>query len=378
MHFYNNENNPSIDKSYDENINNIFRLASKTGGSSPLESIKIAIEDFFEKKIIDLCSGYSNIISDLGNVSSSLIEQISGLLIPIVKKACLFDYSLNCQNEKKIQDFNQDYWESFQSSYPVVIEQFALHIQHIITSLDTILNRVNIDRCLLSSWIKRESIKITKITIELGDVHKFGESVALIELNDVKVIYKPRNASTEELISNILDICSDENKKIKIGVPQVINKESYSWHEYITFENCSSIKEIYEYYENIGGFICFAYALYGSDFHYENIIAKRNIPYILDMECMFIDIKSKNNLFSESVLDTNIIPTLSGNKVDTYICGIGNRDSKKNIVISKDFKNDSSGNVVMMKTPKEIPNKYNRPLFDINSINVEHLKTSSI
>lgn len=122
------ENSSSTNKFYDKNINNIFALASKNRGVTPLESITMAIEVFLEREIKKLLSSYSSIISNLPNLCSSLTEQTSSVLIHIVKKACLFDYALNSQKEKPIQDIDQNYWNAFQSSYPVVIEQLKLYI----------------------------------------------------------------------------------------------------------------------------------------------------------------------------------------------------------------------------------------------------------
>ena len=48
--------------------------------------------------------------------------------------------------------------------------------------------------------------------------------------------------------------------------------------------SCASEEEIRRYYRRTGHLLCLVYALNGSDFHYENLIADGEHPVPIDLE----------------------------------------------------------------------------------------------
>jgi len=74
---------------------------------------------------------------------------------------------------------------------------------------------------------------------------------------------------------------------LNLPVTDSIYKVDYTLNEYIENHPCSSEGEVEEYYKRLGEFLIILYILGGSDFHYENIIACRNMPYIIDTETLF-------------------------------------------------------------------------------------------
>ena len=51
--------------------------------------------------------------------------------------------------------------------------------------------------------------------------------------------------------------------------------------------SCASDEEIRRYYRRTGNFLCLVYALNGSDFHFENLIADGEHPVPIDLETIY-------------------------------------------------------------------------------------------
>lgn len=145
----------------------------------------------------------------------------------------------------------------------------------------------------------------------LGDAHNSWRSVALCEIGNYKVIYKPINGMIYELYSKIINIVSGNQsyKKIKCLI-----KESYFWCEYVKNEECGSIKEIQDFYRNSGYVLACCYILNSVDIHNENIIACGVYPVLIDIETglstdiNYEDTSEGRMILEKSVFQSSMLP----------------------------------------------------------------------
>ncbi|WP_340200000.1 type 2 lanthipeptide synthetase LanM [Ascidiimonas sp. W6] len=179
---------------------------------------------------------------------------------------------------------------------------------------------------------------IERITFGLGDRHRGGKTVALIEFeSNKKLIYKPRNLSIDYHFSEFL-LKLDEQLGIGFKTPKTIRHESYGWVEFIENTSCTTKKEINNYYFRKGAYLAILYALEATDFHYENIISHGEYPVLIDLESFFHPYfpmlgTETNQAISNSVLRTGILPsTISADDDEIDISGLTDVENKESIL----------------------------------------------
>ncbi|MEW5494333.1 type 2 lanthipeptide synthetase LanM [Enterobacter cloacae] len=305
---------------------------------------------YFNEKTNQLLSDYLYLIDDREQLSKNLARQSVESLSVAVKQLCFF-----CTKLSRLECDESDNWGSILNSYPVIMEKIVtheIHVNHIITNL---FSRLTKDKRKLQGLFGISGFIVTDIGLFLGDFHQVGESVVKVKFINCILIYKPRDARNERIISDLL--VELFNNGLKIGVPRFLDCDSYSWHEFISYSGSKTKDEILEYYNKIGLSLAFFYCLNGTDFHFENIICAHNTPYFIDLECVFT-FSYHSSLISKSVLSTFIIPTLQGTMSDSLICGI----STKEVLIHKEsLEMSSDGDVCHKYIPTEIEEKFNVP-----------------
>ncbi|PEL99761.1 hypothetical protein CN602_18760 [Bacillus cereus] len=130
--------------------------------------------------------------------------------------------------------------------------------------------------------------KIRQINIELGDAHCDGRKTAKIHLEKKAIFYKTRNLSPQSLYAKLMHEWNMNTiEQYTIKTPKSIVKNEYGWIEDIQYRECSKPKEIHTFYKRMGIQMAFLYALNATDFHFENLIAQKDHPILIDLECLF-------------------------------------------------------------------------------------------
>lgn len=158
------------------------------------------------------------------------------------------------------------------------------------------------------------NIRHVKKVINLGDYHNNGRRTILLEDEfDNKVILKPVDLTNSILYHSFINQLN-RDLSIDIFIPQIINKTSYGYIEYINHESCESTEKIKDYYYNLGVVLSVIYLMNGSDIHNENIIAKQSSPVIIDFEtlgstlCPSTTEENRDFILSNSVLNSRMLP----------------------------------------------------------------------
>ena len=307
---------------------------------------------YFKEKIKHLLGGYLTLVDDRVHLSESLAKQSVDSLSDAVKKLCFF-----CTKINQLEIGENYNWGDALNNYPVILEKISMHERHVKGVLTNVLSKLEKDKVNIQSMFGIESFMVIELDLFLGDFHKVGESVVKIKLTNSTLIYKPRGANNEKIISEMLFELFNDN--LKIGLPRFIDFDCYSWHEFITYSNPNTKSDTLDYYNKIGLSLAFFHCLNGTDFHFENIICSNSTPYFIDLECVFTH-PHHSSLISNSVLSTFIIPTLQGTVSDHLICGISNKEiliNKKTLEMSKD------GELFHEDAHIEPENKYNAPMY---------------
>lgn len=224
--------------------------------------------------------------------------------------------------------------KSFQNElynkYPVLKIYFEKKINQTVSYVNEIISCFEKDKNNLEKIFNMKFEKILDIHLGKGDDHNNGKSVAIIECNCGKIVYKPHNLLSDIVLKSIIDwINSKKVLKCTLNSLRVLTHENYGWQEFITYKECESSDQIENYYYRAGCFLAIFYTLGTTDIHYENVIANGEYPYFIDLETLFT-IGNPGQL--DTVLSTAFIPNRSINSLIDIdlsgLCGKGQLSSK--------------------------------------------------
>lgn len=207
---------------------------------------------------------------------------------------------------------------AFFDKYVVLKEKLQRYLIQEVEALTEILTRLDKcfdDICINFCW--KEEKYVLKNLHSSGDSHG-SRNVCILVLSDgkgqtKKIVYKPRSLLMDKAYHEFLTWLNSY-LKFPLYNPKLLLKKEYGWCEFIQNLPCKNIKQIQEYYQNLGNLLAVVYLLCGSDIHYENIISYGKHPVIIDLECLFVPHNIlKNELMSfldkmYSVLNTLILP----------------------------------------------------------------------
>ena len=230
------------------------------------------------------------------------------------------------------KEYKSYLYEKYKNLVAVVkknAENFAEYVQEL-------LKNINNDYEQLDNYFFHNSGlgALCNVQMAAGDMHRNGRTVSIIDYENGRVIYKPRNCMVDSEFQKLLEFYNDrfENKE-KLNPMLVLNKGEYGWFEFISNKACQNKAEIKAYYYKLGEMLALLYFLNANDFHQENIIASGDNPYLIDLETLFnpeID-------YQERKFDTHgaFVCALDTMKTSVYSIGIlpnilkiGNREEK--------------------------------------------------
>lgn len=144
----------------------------------------------------------------------------------------------------------------------------------------------NIDKDIFLLHNKEDLNKkyiISDVDFNLGDSHSLNKTVVIFTLNNRKIVYKPKNLGSFNAFSKIVSFINKKHPKNTLIMPEVIDKGSYAYVEYIEYKECEN-KKLSEFYKKFGYQLALMYIFNCTDIHMENLIARREYPVIIDLE----------------------------------------------------------------------------------------------
>ena len=87
--------------------------------------------------------------------------------------------------------------------------------------------------------------------------------------------------------TSFLRLLSEANSPFPLCGLKCLSCEGYGYVEFIEYQSCSDSSEEADFYSNMGALSAILYLLRANDCHYENIIANKNLPILVDCETLF-------------------------------------------------------------------------------------------
>jgi type 2 lantibiotic biosynthesis protein LanM len=220
----------------------------------------------------------------------------------------------------KIAD-DLEFWRSVGSRYPSLQQRLDTVMGHRADAAVTLARRFAADRSALTQLTTTDPGELRHVDFGAGDSHRGGQSVAILELADGKVVYKPRPVDVDEALAQLLTtVLPDVPAATRIRVPEVVTRDGYGWSEFVPHRYCASDAELSAFYRGVGHWLAVMRLLGGSDLHTENVIAHGPVPIVVDCETLFstipagppsgmgLAVDTAAKLVDETVLRVGMLP----------------------------------------------------------------------
>lgn len=207
--------------------------------------------------------------------------------------------------------------------YPHLAILIYRKIEHILQFSTEVLSHALNDWQEIQTVFMESSPKLFLENIDFmaGDSHNKGKTVCIFSFNTKKLVYKPRSLEIDVKYQVITEYINKSRADLPtIYAPKVIQKGTYGWSEFITYEECNDNSQIHRFYTRLGMQLGILYVLNATDFHYENIIAHNEYPILVDLETLFHqDVKLEKNetalekadrLLQQSVMASGMLPNM--------------------------------------------------------------------
>lgn len=310
----------------------------------------------------------------------NIMGKITALKLEEYKQTHSF---LSDDNEVRFQEFLKSTFVSKESflklfeEYPVSARVATVRTIYLKKNFCSILQNIESDHQEIKKFLNVDSLNLTAIKLSTGDSHQQGNSVSILEFEDKKLVYKPKNLKICKSFEKFIDWYTNSSELLPIKIPKGIYKEEYTYNEYIMPKFCKSEKEVENFYIRYGYLIALCYLLNLNDLHLENVIAQGEHPVIIDIETSFqvSTEMEKNTIYTQllrqleldSVADSFLLPkqVSIGSDDDIELSALNGREVKlsKTFLAPKEINTDKFH---YEKVPGYFPGGDNIPKFNEN------------
>lgn len=223
------------------------------------------------------------------NIANFLLETLpTNLLTQIIFPSVLLVYRRDYSNDVIEEYFNHigqsPLRDAIYEEFPLIVRLVVEVLTDWIDACVELTQQLIQDKELLLKEFHFDIRNISGIKANLGDRHVGGASVTVLEAGTHKIVYKPRNASGEQMFAKICEHLPELEEFLPY-IPKIIERDNYHWQEFIDAKNFAQ-DQTSKVAKKLGVLNAILYFLMADDMHHENIqISGENIA-ILDAECL--------------------------------------------------------------------------------------------
>ena len=275
--------------------------------------------------------------------------------------------------------------------YSVLSRQIITFIDHWVTSSLEFLRHLCADwDTVVQTFCEADDPGIlTRIEGGAGDSHRGGRSVLVAAFSSgFRVVYKPRSLAVDIRFQELLQWLNERGAEPPLATMKVLDKDTYGWMEFIAGKSCDSIAEVGRFYQRQGSYLALLYALEATDFHFENLIAAGEHPFLIDLEALFqprvegedikqADLLLAGNTAAHSVLRVGLLPQRILSKADYEgidLSGLGSAAGQLSPDRAVRWDRAGTDEMHVVRERLEVPQASHRPTLDGADVNVLNYK----
>jgi type 2 lantibiotic biosynthesis protein LanM len=270
--------------------------------------------------------------------------------------------------------------------YPVLAHQLTIQISQWVTFSLEFLHHLCADWDAIRTTFSPKNDLGLLVAVQGGggDSHRGGRSVLIAKFSSgFQVVYKPRSLATDVHFQQLLTWLNERGDHPPFRTLKILERGTYGWVEFVALQSCSSPEEVQRFYQRQGGYLALLYALYATDFHYENLIAAGEHPVLIDLEALFhprkeyIDTKELDRLASstlaQSVLHTGLLPQRRWSDAEYEgidVSGLGGKEGQLSPAPIPYWEGAGSDEMRLKRKRIEMPGKSNQPTLNGTKVNI--------
>ncbi|MCA0987009.1 type 2 lanthipeptide synthetase LanM family protein [Guptibacillus algicola] len=333
------------------------------------------------------------------DILRNLLLNLANELVTFLSRSAVLELHIFKLNEELTGETPEERFESFIEKQFADSDKLLTFYEEYITlcrivttrtiffvnNIKEILNHFEADYNELQDEMGIGDAKIIALKPGMGDTHQKGHTVIRFEFDSGQtVFYKPKNLFVAQSYNNLMQWINNKNELLDMPIYNIICRDTYSWEYNIEKKECVTEKEVSNFYERFGQILGIMYCLKGGDFHYENLIAQGEYPYIIDLETLFqqspplnfpdfANIKAKD-AHVNSVLFTSLLPQRFyrdlTDKEGIDLSGLNGKEQKLpyQVISPKNFSTDE---MVYDYSDVMLTNKDNLPKLDGQAVSFQ-------
>ncbi|HEX6097355.1 MAG TPA: type 2 lanthipeptide synthetase LanM family protein [Thermoanaerobaculia bacterium] len=170
--------------------------------------------------------------------------------------------------------------------YPVLAHQAVQRLELWLSACVELLQRLAADAEAIADG---EAIgRLREVHGAISDFHRGGRSVFLLVFESgFEIVYKPKSLALESAFQQLLGWLNARGIEPSFRQTRVLDRGDYGWMERIRTGPCPDEAALRRFLERQGAYLALLYALDGTDFHHENLLASGEHPILIDLETLF-------------------------------------------------------------------------------------------
>ena len=173
--------------------------------------------------------------------------------------------------------------------YPVLARLLAQAAQDAARTTAELLARFAADRAEIVRTLLagRDPGRLVGLTLGAGDRHQGGRAVAVLRFaGGTAVVYKPRSVALQAHFAELVAWLNTVVPGLDLAAAHTLPKAGYGWVALVEHLPCARLSDVDRFYHRQGALLALLYALDGTDFHHENLIAAADQPVLVDVETL--------------------------------------------------------------------------------------------
>lgn len=172
-------------------------------------------------------------------------------------------------------------------AYPLWLRHVLRIVEGAVDAAAEMLARLALDRAALAETFGREAGPLSSADFGLSDPHHGRRRAArLVFASGLRVIYKPRPVGGERGLDTLIGWLAARGIEPPLRRVPVLDRRTYGWMADVQQEAFSTREEVREYFRRAGALLCLMHLLRARDLHWENVVATRDGPVVVDAELL--------------------------------------------------------------------------------------------
>lgn len=178
---------------------------------------------------------------------------------------------------------------SFFSNNPVILRLLRIRLEYWVKNSTYLIKALYRDRNLIVKELGISPFqRLERLWPNKSDSHHGGKSVSILQTDcGDKIVFKPRSLRLEIGFMRILDHLNKSAGSELFRIIRILDCKNHGWCEFIEHSESPCREDIEMFYYRTGLLTSVLHAFRATDCHFENMIASRNYPVMVDLETLF-------------------------------------------------------------------------------------------